>query len=271
VVLDTSAKGNYPNGPRAKRAAYGFYEAMLGRSVTTLLSIFATLAIVALGSGAPLVLQALHVDVPSTAFVHESDDPTTASSAVPVQPAVAAVNPARPVAPVGFHASWVSQSGPTSLAGDQTATMTVRFRNTGAATWVRGVPGQQANLGVSGEGSELSSNWPSADRVAVQAEPVVPPGSVATFSFAVRAPTVPGGYRLDLRPVIDGTTWMENEGVYVSVNSEGIDARGAAIASMLAPAVLPVFAILVVVTMLFLLLRRVVALGRSRLASAAGR
>lgn len=258
-------------GPQPTVRQTAFIMAMLGRSATTLLSMFATLAIVALGSGAPLVLQTLHVDVPLAAFVHQPEDQSTASSAVPVQPAVAAVNPAQPVAAGGFHARWVSQSGPTSLAGDQTATMTVRFRNTGTATWVRGVTGQQANLGVSGEGSELWSNWPSADRVAVQAEPVVPPGSVATFSFAVRAPTAAGGYRLDLRPVIDGTTWMENEGVYVSVNSGGIDARGAAIASMLAPSVLPAFAILVVVTMLFLLLRRVVALGRSRLASAAGR
>jgi hypothetical protein len=149
--------------------------------------------------------------------------------------------------------------------------MTVLFRNTGTATWVRGVLGQQANLGVSGEGAGLASSWPSADRVAVQAEAVVPPGSVATFSFAVRAPTVPGAYRLDLRPVIDGTTWMENEGVYVSVTSEGIDERGTALASMLAEAAIPALGIFVAGTMLFLLLRLVVAVGRWRPARAAGR
>jgi hypothetical protein len=42
----------------------------------------------------------------------------------------------------------------------------------------------------------------------------VAPGQIAEFRFSVRAPLSRGVYRLDLRPVIDGTTWMEDQGVF---------------------------------------------------------
>ena len=43
------------------------------------------------------------------------------------------------------------------------------------------------------------------------------PGGVGTFSFQVRAPLTPGTYALHLRPVIDGTTWMEDQGVFLII------------------------------------------------------
>ena len=43
------------------------------------------------------------------------------------------------------------------------------------------------------------------------------PGGTATFTFRVVAPLAPGAYELDLRPVIDGVTWLENDGVYVLI------------------------------------------------------
>jgi hypothetical protein len=33
----------------------------------------------------------------------------------------------------------------------------------------------------------------------------------------LQAPTAPGVYRLDVRPVIDGVVWLENVGAYVDV------------------------------------------------------
>lgn len=139
----------------------------------------------------------------------------------------------------------------------------MRFRNTGTASWVKGVPGQQANLAVSGEGANLSYGWPTADRVAVQLEDVVAPGEMATFEFDVRAPSVAASYRLDVRPVIDGTTWLENDGVFFTLTSQGVAqpetltglvTAFASILESLSSVTLGVF-IVVLLGLLFLLLR----------------
>ena len=84
------------------------------------------------------------------------------------------------------------------------------FRNTGTQTWTKGVPGQEARLGINGDDAQwapLAVNWPFATRVAVQSEATVAPGTNATFTFQVRAPQSPGTYALHLRPVVDGQWW----------------------------------------------------------------
>src|SRR5207244_3187080 len=49
---------------------------------------------------------------------------------------------------------------------------------------------------------------------AVQPAPYVGPGQVAWFQFTIQAPLVPGTYRLYLRPLVEGATWMEDFGVF---------------------------------------------------------
>lgn len=121
-----------------------------------------------------------------------------------------------------FHSSWADQSGETRVVQGHTTTLTVRFRNTGTAAWVLGAPGRQANLAIVGDGAAFASSWLASDRVAAQSEAVVAPGEIGTFTFAVRAPDKTGTYRLSLRPVIDGTTWMEDQGVYVDLTSTDV-------------------------------------------------
>jgi hypothetical protein len=174
------------------------------------------------------------------------------------QPA-AAPAPVQP-GPEAYHASWVDQSAYPVLQPGESAEVTMHFRNTGTAPWVKGVTGEQANLGVYGDGipyvypsadafnlamavdrgmgfsfdragaaralaapakvaTLLSKNWPTDDRPAIQQEAVVAPGQVGTFNFTVRAPMQPGVYPLWLRPVVDGTVWMEDQGVYVLITS----------------------------------------------------
>lgn len=65
----------------------------------------------------------------------------------------------------------------------------------------------------------LNVGWPTADRAAIQQEDVVQPGAIGTFVFKVRAPMEPGTYLLRLRPVIDGTVWMEDEGAFLTVTT----------------------------------------------------
>lgn len=130
---------------------------------------------------------------------------------------------------LGFHSAWVSQSPwPTVQAGAVSAPYTVTFRNTGSRAWRRGVPGEQANLGIVGDDRSFSGwavDWPSADRVAIQTESEVAPGATGTFTLRFRAPAANGTYRIGLRPVIDGVTWMEDQGVFLVVTVTGGTSR----------------------------------------------
>jgi hypothetical protein len=120
-----------------------------------------------------------------------------------------------------YHSLWVSQSAyPTVKTGTTSEPITLTFRNTGSQPWISGVLGQQLSLGIAENAAAWSPHafgWPSADRVAVQEEATVRPGQSATFTFQVRAPTAAGTYVLRLRPVVDGTVWLEDQGVFVLV------------------------------------------------------
>lgn len=125
----------------------------------------------------------------------------------------------------GFHSKWVSESAwPTLDPGQTTAPLTIVFRNTGTKAWVKGDPSSQVSLGINGDDrsqSFLAAGWLSPDRVAAQIEASVAPGQTATFTFQLRAPAAAGTYSLHLRPVIDGVTWLEDEGVYMALAARG--------------------------------------------------
>jgi hypothetical protein len=139
------------------------------------------------------------------------------------QRAAAATGFAYPVvdADFGFHSQWLSQSPyPTVQPGQTSLPINVTFRNTGTRTWERGLAGAEARLGVPNDDPQWAPyaiGWPFPTRVAAQTEQTVPPGATATFTFSMRAPQVPGRYVVRLRPVVDGVTWMEDEGVYLVV------------------------------------------------------
>ena len=132
----------------------------------------------------------------------------------------------------GFHAQWYGQSGyPTLCPGDR-STATVAYYNSGSLGWVSGKLGEVAYLGtwdsepgqdrpspLGGDGTNGSpaTGWPRFNRIAIQPAPYVGPGQVAWFQFTIQAPATPGYYRLYLRPLIEGATWMEDFGVYWSV------------------------------------------------------
>ena len=141
--------------------------------------------------------------------------------------------PAIPSAGVpGFHAHWYGQSGYPTLCPGQRSTATVAYYNTGSRGWVQGRMGEAAYLGtwapepgqdqpspLGGDGQRGSPNtgWPRYDRIAVQPAAYVGPGQVAWFQFTIEAPQTPGHYRLYLRPLVEGATWMEDFGVFWAV------------------------------------------------------
>ncbi|HEY7624666.1 MAG TPA: PQQ-dependent sugar dehydrogenase [Candidatus Limnocylindria bacterium] len=121
----------------------------------------------------------------------------------------------------GYHSAWVSQSPyPTLQPGQVSAQLSVVFRNSGTQPWTKGVLGQEARLAINQDDAQwapLAVNWLSANRVAAQTESSVAPGGAGTFTFQVRAPQSPGVYSLHLRPVIDATAWMEDQGVFLTI------------------------------------------------------
>lgn len=115
---------------------------------------------------------------------------------------------------------WLGQSSYPTIAVGETTTLFVAFRNVGAGAWVKGTA-SEARLGVNLDDRTFSElgmavGWALPDRPAMQSEPYVGPGGTATFVFRVKGVKT-GQYTLHLRPVIDGVTWMEDEGVFLVV------------------------------------------------------
>jgi hypothetical protein len=110
----------------------------------------------------------------------------------------------------------VRQSGPASILVDGTAAFEMAFRNTGSVAWVRGTA-SEIRLGIAGDDAAFAArDWPLSTRVAVQSEAVVDPGEIVTFRFSVHGAS-PGILRIPLRPVIDGVTWLEDEGAHIEL------------------------------------------------------
>jgi len=121
----------------------------------------------------------------------------------------------------GYHDAWSGQSADPVLAPGQVTTLVVALQNTGYRGWYVGSPGQQANLGTSEPidvmRSDLAYSWMAGNRLATTTTSYVGPGQVGWFQFQVRAPAAPGTYRLAVRGVIDGTTWLEDQGIFFTI------------------------------------------------------
>jgi hypothetical protein len=132
----------------------------------------------------------------------------------------------------GFHAAWYGQSGYMRLCPGGRAQATLAYYNSGSRGWIAGRMGEAAYLGtwasepgqdqpsiLGGDGQlgSPASGWPRFNRIAQQPAPYVGPGQVAWFQFNLQAPSLPGTYRLYVRPLIEGATWLEDIGVFWQV------------------------------------------------------
>jgi len=122
----------------------------------------------------------------------------------------------------GYHARWSAQSPDPIVAAGELATLVVALENTGSRGWHRGVADQQANLATSDPQDaahpELAAEWLSANRVTSTTTEYVGPGEVGWFAFTVRAPSTSGDYRLGLRGVVEGVSWLEDDGIFFTVH-----------------------------------------------------
>lgn len=187
-------------------------------------------------SGAPITTppQPLNTPVPTVA---PAPTASTKPGPNPTPSPVAALPPPPPGPPsalalaAGVHSTWVDQSAYPVLSPGAVSIVTLHFRNVGTVPWRLGVADQQVNLGIKGDSTEfadagLAVGWLGPNRPATTTETTVTPGGIGTFTFAVRAPEVVGSYRLDLGLVLEGVTWLEDQGVYVVVTSDvGLHSR----------------------------------------------
>jgi hypothetical protein len=132
----------------------------------------------------------------------------------------------------GFHAAWYGQSGYMRLCPGGTGRATLAYYNSGSLGWVAArmsevaylgtwgsEPGQDqpSILGGDGQLGSPATGWPRFNRIAVQPAAYVGPGQVAWFQFNLQAPSLPGTYRLYVRPLIEGAMWLEDIGVFWQV------------------------------------------------------
>ncbi len=94
----------------------------------------------------------------------------------------------------------------------------VKARNVGYQTWSQ----PYLHLGTSNPDDRTSvfydSSWLNAQRPASLVESSVAPGDDGTFNFALHAPTQTGTYREYFSLVDDGTTWLNDPGLYFQIN-----------------------------------------------------
>ena len=208
--------------------APGAYRVNIGATnVGTTLVVAGGLASVTLPTATPAPTATPSLPSPSpTPSPTASPSPSTCTSSVgPGIPAPATV----PSGVNGFHAAWYGQSGYPTLCAGQQSTAVVAYYNAGSRGWVSGRMGEVAYLGtwkpepgqdapslLGGDGTVGTPNtsWPRYNRIALQPADYVGPSQVAWFQFTIQAPMTPGMYRLYLRPLVEGASWMEDYGVY---------------------------------------------------------
>ena len=132
------------------------------------------------------------------------------------------INHANAVSPT-YSYQYVSQTTNKNFAalvkGD-TATVTFKVKNTGTATWQK-TGSNPVHVGTTNPNDRISSfansSWIGANRpTGVSAD--VLPGKTTTFTWTMTAPTTVGHYNEYFSLVAEGKTWMNNAGLYYSIN-----------------------------------------------------
>jgi hypothetical protein len=108
-----------------------------------------------------------------------------------------------------------------TVSGGSRVYNVIRARNTGNTSWSNTGP-NSIRLGTNNSQDRNSafcdSSWLSCNRAATIKEASVAPGEIGTFEFWVKIPYALNGteFKEFFRPVIDGTTWLQDNGLHFS-------------------------------------------------------
>jgi hypothetical protein len=158
------------------------------------------------------------VDVARAAPVSRASMPSQAVAYIPAQ-----IEMTQVPADSGYHANWSAQSADPTVTIGETATLVLALKNTGSRGWYNDGSGPQVVIGTNdpkdADRSELAGDWLSTNRLTSTTTDYVGPGEVGWFEFTVRAPATAGDYRLALRGVVDGVTWLEDDGIFFTIHA----------------------------------------------------
>lgn len=129
-----------------------------------------------------------------------------------------------------FSAQYLAGSEWVTLSPGQTRTEVGQWRNAGYDSWKFSVGGQSARLGTTNPipgqdqpsliggaaGCATVTNWLTCNRIRPTTEQV-DPDQTGWFQFDIKGPPTSGVYKLYLRPLVEGVTWMEDYGVFWQV------------------------------------------------------
>ncbi|MCU6501539.1 Ig-like domain-containing protein [Rugamonas sp. A1-17] len=104
----------------------------------------------------------------------------------------------------GDHAVVLSQTVPTLMRAGAPYNAEIRLLNTGTTTWT---PGGQFPYRLGSQGPQDNRIWRNSGRVNL-AGPVAP-GAIGVFSFTVTAPSKPGAYQFQWKPLQEGQRWFD--------------------------------------------------------------
>jgi|GEM_PF-1971395 len=119
------------------------------------------------------------------------------------------------------HSIWTGQSGYPTIRQGEKANVWIDFKNTGDTIWKK-TGYNPTRLGTNHPQDRASqfkgNNWLLPNRIQLEKDQVFP-GETGRFSFEmnVLSTTPEGVYREYFRPVVDGVTWMEDNGVFLDV------------------------------------------------------
>jgi RHS repeat-associated protein len=132
---------------------------------------------------------------------------------------------------VGNHASFVSQSVPTTMDPGQSYPVSVTVKNTGSSTWT-----STNNFKLGSANPYNNTNW-GFSRVELPNGGPVAPGENVTFNFNATAPAGAGTYNFRWQMVQDGLSFFGQESVNVAVKN-GLD-KAEFVSQTIPPAMLP--------------------------------
>jgi len=115
--------------------------------------------------------------------------------------------------------STMTTKAPSTLTPNTRYYAELAIKNTGNATWHQ----QTFRLGTAHTLNRSSSvqdvTWLSSNRPAALTQEKVPPGDTGTIKFWIKTPGTPMDKKEYFRPVVDGVTWLQDAGLYWTINS----------------------------------------------------
>lgn len=108
-------------------------------------------------------------------------------------------------------------SVPTTAPGEKMY-VRVKARNMGTQTWDRSFLHLGTSRPIDRISSFVEAGWVANNRAAKLIESSVGPGQIGTFEFALQAPNAPGTYNEHFNLVAEGRSWLNDVGLFFTVN-----------------------------------------------------